>query len=323
MKKNYLIATFLVLLAFFISLSVGQRLIGLADWISLVKGTGSRSLVLTFWNFRLPRSLVGLFCGAGLALSGYLLQGVTRNELADASFLGINGGAGLFVMLYLGFFAQGSAFALPVIAILGGGISAVLVYFLAQGGRGSSLSMNKLLLSGIAVNSGVSALTLLLTIKLSKESYQFVVSWLAGSIWGVTWEHALILLIWISLLALVGWWRQPILRLLSLGRENALSLGVAVSREQTYLLGIAAMLASVSVAFAGNLAFLGLLAPHIAKGLSKKHSYTLTALCGGIIVLLADTLGRLLLANGEVPAGILIAVIGAPYFLVILLRRKV
>ncbi|MDT2756769.1 iron ABC transporter permease [Enterococcus asini] len=322
MKKNYSLAFLLLLVVFIISLSLGQRMITLPDWLSLIIGKASRSLTLTFWNFRLPRSLVALLSGAGLALSGYLLQGVTRNELADASFLGINSGAGLFVMLYLGLFAQGSPFLLPVIAVVGGLISAILVYFIAFASRVNGLSMNKLLLSGIAVNAGMGALTLLLTIKIAKESYQFVMSWLAGSIWGVTWEHAVILFVWISFLGVLGWWRQPILRLLSLGRENALSLGVAVDREQTYLLAIAAMLASVSVAFSGNLAFLGLLAPHIAKALSRNFSYSMTALCGGIIVLLADTLGRMLLTNGEVPAGILIAIIGAPYFLVILLRRN-
>ncbi|KAF1290496.1 FecCD family ABC transporter permease [Enterococcus sp. CU9D] len=322
-KKVFLL---LLLLAVFIgSLMIGQRMLSMTDLLAIAKGEASRAVQLTFWNFRLPRSLVALFGGAGLALSGYLLQGLTKNPLADAGVLGINGGAGLLVMLYLGFFANGSVFLLPVTAAVGGLLCAALVYGIAFSAGRFGLSMNKLLLSGIAVNAGVSALTLLVTIKLSKESYQFVTGWLAGSIWGVTWQHALLLIVWIAALSLVGWFRQPILNLLALGRESALSLGVKVNKEQSLLLVIATLLASVSVAFCGSLAFLGLLAPHIAKTLTGRQgtqSYWLSAVCGGIILLVADTLGRLLMVSGEVPAGILIALIGAPYFLYLMLKRK-
>lgn len=325
MKSRKIILLLLLLTVFAGSVMIGQRMLGLTDLTAILKGEAGRAVSLTFWNFRLPRSLVALCGGAGLALSGYLLQGLTKNPLADAGVLGINGGAGLLVMLYLGFFSNGSVYLLPVAAAAGGLLCAALVYGVAFSAGRFGLSMNKLLLSGIAVNAGVSALTLLVTIKLSKESYQFVTGWLAGSIWGVTWQHAVILLIWLLILGGLGWLRQPILNLLALGRESALSLGVKVNKEQTLLLVIASLLASVSVAFCGSLAFLGLLAPHIAKALTGRQgsqSYWLSAVCGAIILLIADTLGRLLLPSGEVPAGILIALIGAPYFLYLMLKRK-
>ena len=156
-----------------------------------------------------------------------MLQGVTRNELADASILGINNGAGLCVMLYLGFYAQGSQL-LPLIGMIGGLLAALLVYAIAYKQR-QLLSMERILLSGIAVNAGLASASLLLTVQLSKERYSFVTAWLSGTIWGTSWTQVLSLLPWFLILGLLAFMITPLINLLGFGEEQAISLGVPLN----------------------------------------------------------------------------------------------
>ncbi|MDH6363713.1 iron complex transport system permease protein [Enterococcus sp. PF1-24] len=327
MKKirNWLILLLLVVTVFTASLMIGKNLFTITDILNVVSGASSAAKKLTFWDFRFPRSLLALIGGFGIAVSGFLLQGITRNDLADSSILGINSGAGLLVMVYLGFYAQAASWLLPIWAIAGGFLAAAFVVFFAFQPR-SRLSMTKVLLTGIAVNSGLSALTLLVTVQLSKERYQFVATWLAGSLWGTNWKSIGILLPIVILLVLLAVIRTPILNYLSLGEEQAVSLGVNVVKERLIFLALAVALAASCVAFTGSLAFVGLLSPHIAKSLLQKESresLLLSGIIGSLLVMIADILGRIILSSGEIPAGIIISLIGAPYFLWLLLRKKV
>lgn len=323
MKKSLLL-TGALLIVVLLSVMYGTTFLSLGDLQQILLGKASASQSLIFWNFRLPRTLIALIGGCGLAYSGFLLQGTTRNDLADGSILGINSGAGFLVLLYLGFFSQGSVLVLPILAIFGGILAAVIVFGLAFQQK-QRLSMEKLLLAGIAVNAGFSALTLLVTIRISKDSYSFVTSWLAGSIWGTSWTSVSLLFPLIACFGLLAYRRVPLLPLLGLGEERAISLGIRITHERMLLLGLAAAMAASCVAFTGNLGFIGLLAPHISKAWLKKESRQSFLVSGGIgslLVLGADILGRLLLPSGEVPAGIVIAIIGAPYFLYLLIKAK-
>ncbi|MDU7056010.1 MAG: iron ABC transporter permease, partial [Enterococcus hirae] len=260
-----------------------------------------------------------------LGISGFILQGVTRNRLADAGILGINAGAGFFVMIYLGFYAnQTFPFLLLIVAFLGGLLAALLVYLFAYT-RNSFLGMNRLLLSGIAVNAGLSALMLLFTIKLSKENYGFVNAWLAGSLWGASWPYVFSLLPWaVILLPFVLIYSRRI-GLLSFGQERAQSLGLDVQKSQKILLILAVALACGSVAVAGSLSFVGLLAPHLAKFVVRREnqlSLILSGLFGAFFVTIADVLTRVILPSGEIPTGILISALGAPYFLYLLFSKQ-
>lgn len=329
MKKLRWLVTFLLFCLFIsalLSLMIGTPLLSIQQVIDGITGTASPVTQLIVQEFRFPRLAVSLLAGMCLGVSGYLLQGVTRNELADASILGINAGAGFFVMLYLGFFSQAAAtFLLPFAACLGGLLAAICVYFTSYTKSGM-LKMNRILLSGIAVNAGLSALTLLLTIKISKENYGFVNAWLAGSIWGASWPYVWALLPWaVFLLPLAFYYSQQI-RLLSFGQERAQSLGLHVRRSQRALLILAVGLACASVAVAGSLSFVGLLAPHVAKTIVKKENhwtFALSGLFGALLVNVADIIARVILPSGEIPTGILIALIGAPYFLYLLFQKQV
>lgn len=190
MKRSYqsLVVLFLLLVVSIVaSLMIGTPFIPFDQLAEVFQGKGSAIQELIVYEFRAPRLLISLLAGMCLGISGFILQGVTRNRLADAGILGINAGAGFFVMIYLGFYAnQTFPFLLLIVAFLGGLLAALLVYLFAYT-RNSFLGMNRLLLSGIAVNAGLSALMLLFTIKLSKENYGFVNAWLAGSLWGASW----------------------------------------------------------------------------------------------------------------------------------------
>lgn len=307
-----------------LSLMIGTPILSPAEVLSVLTGNGDSFTELLVIDFRMPRLFISILAGACLGVSGYLLQGVTRNELADSSVLGINAGAGLFVMVYIGFFSQNTmAMLLPLVACLGGCFSATCVYFISRKKR--VIGMNRLLLSGIAMNAGLSALTLLLTIKLSKESYSFVNSWLAGSIWGTSWLNVLALLPWAMILLPVAYIMSRYLPVLSFGEERARSLGVHVSRIQQFILFTAVVLACSSIAMAGSLSFVGLVAPHMAKNIVKKengYAFGLTILFGALLVNCADVIARVLLPSGELPTGIIIAIIGAPYFLYLLFSRQ-
>ncbi|XUB36925.1 iron complex transport system permease [Enterococcus sp. DIV0876] len=323
MKKKMIFFFLLVIGAFLASVMVGKTFLSFDVLLDILKGTASSSQVLTLMSFRLPRACLALLAGLAFGFSGFALQGVTRNELADASILGINNGAGLFVIIYLGFYAQGS-YLLPLIGTIGGLAAACLVYFIAFKYR-QLLSMERVLLAGIAVNAGLAAGTLLLTVQLSKDRYSFVTSWLSGAIWGTSWAQIISLLPWVILFSAAVFFTAPLLNLLGFGEEQAISLGVSLTKLRTWFLLLAVGLAASTVGYTGNLAFVGLLAPHIAKGIVGKESRTalvLSGMVGSILVLVSDTIGRLVLTNGEIPAGIIISLVGAPYFLYLMIRQK-
>lgn len=325
MKKKYIysFAAILLVILFFTSILVGRNNLNLSDILVVVTGEAGNALQLTIFELRLPRTILAILGGAGLGAAGYLLQGVTRNDLADASLLGINSGAGFFVLIYLGFFAQGNGFLLPLLALIGGLVAVLAVYGIAYQ-SGPFLALDKLLLAGVAVNAGFGALTLLGTIKVAPDRYRFVTNWLAGSLWGANWSYVLILCGWLMLLIGITLVQLPYLDLLQLNDEQALSIGIEVRKVRLRFLFLGAAIAASCVAFCGNLAFVGLLAPHITKRLLKGQAsqrFPLSLLIGSLIVLTSDTIGRILLTSGELPAGVMIAICGAPYFLVLLVQK--
>lgn len=288
-------------------------------------GTDKQELVL--FEFRLPRIVISLLIGAGLAISGCVMQGISRNELADPGILGINAGAGLMVMLFISFFPSTAAapvFLLPVLALIGAGGTAALICVLAYK-KNQGFKPTGLLLTGIAVAAGISAAMIVLTLRLSPEKYQFVATWLAGSIWGSSWKFVMALLPWMLVLLPFVMYKAQVMNVLNLGEPTATGLGASVTREQLKLLAAAVGLAASCVAVSGGIGFVGLIAPHLARRLvGAKHQMLLpvTALVGALLVITADTLGRWIIQPSEIPTGIVVAVIGAPYFLYLLSRTK-
>lgn len=318
----------LVVIVFIISMNTGYIRLSPMDVIRTLFGLGTNKQHLILFEFRLPRIVISVLIGAGLAVSGCIMQGVSRNALADPGILGINAGAGLMVMLFISFYpttAAAPVFLLPVLALVGAGLTATLIYSLAYK-RHQGLSPTRLLLTGIAVAAGMSAAMIVLTLKLSPEKYQFVATWMAGSIWGMNWKFVLSLLPWIVILLPYVFYKAQVMNVLNLGEQTATGLGARVSREQLKLLAAAVALAASSVAVSGGIGFVGLIGPHLARRLvGPKHQLLLptSALVGSLLVITADTLGRWVLQPSEIPTGIVVAVIGAPYFLYLLTKTRV
>ena len=314
----------LALLALWCDINAGYRSISLEELGQILSGTASRSLTYTLVDLRLPRVLTSLLVGVGLSLSGCLLQGVSRNDMADPGVLGINAGAGLLVAAFIVFVPAGlfpSAVALPVLAFAGSAAVAFLGWRLSVV-RGAS-SPRRLLLIGVALATGLSSATSLLMLRMSDGDYAFVQNWIAGSIWGASWENVAILAVGLALLTAGALYASRTLNVLGLGEAAATGLGVNVPRARAALTAVAVGASGLACAVGGGLTFVGLVCPHMARRLVGPNFRMLVPACvlvGAVLMLLADIISRTLLAPNEIPVGIVAAVIGAPYFLYLLAR---
>ena len=215
-------------------------------------------------------------------------------------------------------------FALPLVALVGGLLAAVGILVIAYHHR-LGLTPVRMVLAGVILSTGISALTLLITSKIDTEKYRFVTMWQAGSIWGSNWFFVGALLPWLVIGFFFAMKRHRLLDIFQLGDETAISVGIAVKKERIVSLLLAVMLAASAISVTGGINFLGLLAPHIARKCGftqQKQVLPLAALFGSLLLLVSDTIGRLLPGNGEMPAGIIVAIIGAPYFLYLLIKTS-
>lgn len=314
----------LALVALWCDINAGYRSISFEELGQILSGTASQSLTYTLVDLRLPRVLTSLLVGVGLSLSGCLLQGVSRNDMADPGVLGINAGAGLLVAAFIVFVPAGlfpSAVALPLLASAGSAAVAFLGWRLSVV-RGAS-SPRRLLLIGVALATGLSSATSLLMLRMSDGDYAFVQNWIAGSIWGASWENVAILAVGLALLVAGALYASRTLNVLGLGEAAATGLGVNVPRARAALTAVAVGASGLACAVGGGLTFVGLVCPHMARRLVGPNFRVLvpaTVLVGAVLMLLADIISRTLLAPNEIPVGIVAAVIGAPYFLYLLAK---
>lgn len=304
------------------SLAAGEHPVGLLDALRIVVGMetgGADAFVVK--GLRLPRTLVAVVAGIALGISGAILQGLTRNPLAAPGIVGITQGASLAAVIVLVAFpaAAGSA-VLSVAAFAGAAVAAALVYLLAWK---EGLSPGRLILVGIGVAAVAAALTTVVVTFGEIYRIQSALVWMVGSVHARGWGEVHGLLPWLLVflpLALAG---AGSLDNLSLGDEVATGLGSRVELERGLLLLVSVALAGSSVAAAGAVAFVGLMAPHLARRLvGPGHGGLLpaAALMGGLLVVAADLAGRLALAPLEIPCGIVTGIIGAPYFGYLLYR---
>ncbi|MEW9122391.1 MAG: iron ABC transporter permease [Thermotaleaceae bacterium] len=317
----------LLIVSFIISMNTGYTKLTPFDTIRTLFGGGTDKENLILFDFRLPRIVISILVGAGLALSGCIIQGISGNALADPGLLGINSGAGLMVILYALFFGVNSyfsVFTLPFLAFLGAGITAIFIYILALK-KGEGIAPMRLILTGVAVQAGISALTTVLVIKLDETQFDFVAVWQAGSIWGSNWKFVIALLPWLLIFIPYVMMKSHVLDVLTLGDEIAYGLGASVEKERRRMLGAAVALAASCVAVSGSISFVGLISPHLARklvGPRHKILFPTCAMIGAVLVSMADTIARVIVQPSEIPTGIMVAIIGAPYFLYLLAKSK-
>ncbi len=271
---------------------------------------------------RLPRTLVAFMVGVGLAISGTILQGLTRNPLADPEIVGMNAGASLASVALIVLVPSMPLFALPLSAFGGAMVVSLLIYLLAWDEGSSPI---RLILVGVGLAFIARALTSLMITFGDISSVSQALVWLAGSVYGRTWEQVLLLLLWLGVFVPLALVLARHLNALNLGDDLARGLGSAVEWQRGLLLLTSMALVSASVATAGTIAFVGLIAPHIGRqlvGPNHEGLIPVAAMLGGAIVLIADLLGRILFAPIELPCGVITAAVGAPYFLYLLICHR-
>ena len=308
-----------------VAISPGTVLAVLGDHLGLRAGGGTAAEDAIVWQVRLPRVLLAVLVGAGLAVCGTALQAMVRNVLADPYLLGINSGAsaGAAAAILFGLLAGFGPYALSSSAFLGALASSLLVLLAARsGGRVTSIRM---LLAGVAVGYALSGLTSFLVFASgSAEGARSVMFWLLGSLALARWDLTLVLVAVVVVLtvAVLTLWGRP-LDALAAGDETAHTLGVPPDRFRLLLLGLVSLCVAVVVAASGSIGFVGLVVPHLARRMvGSLHSRVVpvAALLGAVLLVWADVAARTVLAPQEVPIGILTCVVGAP-FLLVLIRR--
>ncbi|MFG6495801.1 iron ABC transporter permease [Fictibacillus sp. UD] len=316
----------LLIAIFVVSVATGFASLTPSELFRTIIGQGTPRENLILFEFRLPRIFVAILAGMGLAVSGAILQSITKNPLSDPGILGINAGAGLMVVVYIMFFTVESSsflYVLPLFALAGGLATAAVIYVMSYI-KGEGVEPTRLVLVGVGLAAALYGATLTLSTRLDMEDYSFMANWMAGRIWGDDWIFVLSLLPWILLLVPYTMFKSNVLNTLNLHENVSVGVGVNVGRERILLIMVAVALASASVAVSGGIAFVGLMSPHIARSLvGPRHQAFLpvAALIGAILLLAADTIGRVILDPSGIPAGIIVTIIGAPYFMYLLVKK--
>ncbi|PYI51339.1 FecCD family ABC transporter permease [Paenibacillus flagellatus] len=310
------------LIVLLLHLMLGDYPIPVREALLAAVGGGDSKYGFVVQTLRLPRALVAFLAGAGLALSGVLLQGITRNPLAAPGVVGLNAGASLTAVAAIIVFPSIPVALMPVAAFVGALSAGALSYVLAWR-RG--LSPVRLLLVGVGLSASAGAIvTFLLTIGKINDAKMAVI-WMTGSVYGRSWEHFWPLLPWLLVLLPVSLLLAKRLDVLQLGDDAARGLGSRLELSRGLLLLISIGLAGSAVAMAGTIGFVGLMAPHMSRyavGAASRRVIPAAALLGGLIVMLADLFGRIMLKPIEIPCGILVAIVGAPYMLYLLYKKR-
>ncbi|RBM21514.1 ABC transporter permease [Prauserella sp. PE36] len=303
------------------SVLLGDIGILLGDVVNWVRGQAG-PIVSNVMENRLPRVVAALLAGAALALAGALVQAVARNPLAEPGIIGVAGGAGLGAVAVItlvpgvGFWNQAG------FAGLGAALATVVVFAMAARGGFAS---ERLVLIGFGVQAGTQALVILLITLSDPWNETKALTWLGGSTYGRAFEHLVPMALALALVIPVLVRARRDLDLLSLDDETPRVLGVPVAGSRLLMLGCAVLLTGAAVAGVGVISFVGLVAPHAARAIvGRRHSRALpvAALLGGLLVCVADTIGRTVIAPDQLPAGLMTAVFGAPYFVWLLYRSR-
>lgn len=282
-------------------------------------------------QIRLPRICLGLLIGAGLAIAGASLQGLFRNPLADARLIGVSSGASLFAVLVIAVLPAMPAlthtlpryYLLNIATFTGACIASVLVFRISK--AGSKTMTTTMLLAGLGINALCDSFMGLIISTANNEELRNITFWMLGSLGGANWSMIISLLPFILLPVCLLPRLAKSLNAYSLGEAEAMHLGIRVKQLKATVITLATLSVGASVAAAGIIGFVGLIVPHILRGISGSNHRTLlpqSALLGASLLTLADTLSRTIIAPAELPIGIITALLGTPLFIALLLKQK-
>lgn len=325
-SRALFLTTTVVLVAVFVGVTIAAVLLGdskllLGDVVNWAQGRAGRTVGFVL-DTRVPRVLAALLAGAALALAGTLVQAVTRNPLAEPGVLGVSGGAALGAVLLVTTVPSAGSWGVAGAALVGAAISSVVVFGLAARG---GFQQNRLVLVGIGVATGTTALVSLLIVLTDPFNAAKALTWLSGSTYGRSLSDvaplAAVLAVGVAVAAL----RRVELDLVSLDEDTPRLLGLSLARGRLGFLLLSVLLSATAVAAAGTIGFVGLVAPHAARALvGRQHARVVpvAVLLGAVLVCAADLLGRTAIAPAQLGAGLMTAVIGTPYFLHLLVRSR-
>jgi len=319
----------LILFTILISLQLGSFSIKPWEVVQTFLGQGTRKQEIVLFSMRLPRIVMAILVGTALAVSGAILQSITKNDLADPGIMGISSGAALAVVMYI-YFMNGNVYdgvsnltiwTMPVVAFFGSILGAVLIYLFAWK---KGINPTRLILIGIGINSAFQALMIIFQLRFTTQEFNRVMVWISGSIWGTSWIYVITILPWIIVFLFFAIYKARFLDVFLLGDHLSIGLGVQVEKARRILILFAVALAGVATSVAGTISFLGLISPHIARKIvGPKHKLLLpvSALVGTLLLLISDTIARNIVAPAEIPVGIVVSIIGVPYFLYLMVKE--
>ena len=318
--RKYMIPWVILITVSALALFAGNNAIGTSDILSVLTGHGTASQQLIIFQVRLPRILAAIFSGAALSVAGYLLQGCLDNRIVSPGILGINNGAGLFVLLSAWLFPFHTG-AKCMMAFLGALLVTIFVSVLSVK---TGMSKTSVVLSGVAISAlCVSVIDLIISLK--PETVADRAAFQIGGFATVQYKIVLFASPMILIGLILSLLTAPSMDILSLGDEMAHGLGLAVKRYRTILVISAAVLAGASICMGGLLGFVGLIIPNCVRMLNKGNSRQGMILCilyGAAFLLLCDTISRLIVFPYELPCGLVLSVIGAPYLIWILIKKR-
>lgn len=310
---RYITVSILLILSTILSLAVGAVFINPID---VIKDVFAHSNFIIN-EYRMPRMLLALIVGSSLSISGALIQGVVRNPLASPDVIGITKGASLTAVIIIMLFPSAPLFILPFGSFAGALIISVLLTFCITK---LNVKGSKLALIGLAIGAICTAIVQYLLIRNPLDANNALV-WLTGSLYGHNMNNVVALLPWFIVTLPIIFYYSFQLDILNLGDDVAMALGARVKHVKVVLLLLAVILASASISVVGGLTFLGLLAPHIARSLvGPKHIHvvTMSGLIGALLLVVSDTLARGIHPPLDIPVGVIVTIVGAPYFLYLL-----
>nr|WP_106783213.1 iron ABC transporter permease [Lysinibacillus timonensis] len=283
---------------------------------------------MIIWNIRLPRVLLAFCVGASLAIAGAAFQGLLRNPLADPYTIGVSSGAslGAVIVLFFQFTIVGlGSFTLPIVAIISGLITLIVVFGLVRLSS-RSLAIETIILAGIIVSAFVGALVSLLISLGDKDAMTQIIYWLYGSVGMRGWDYVQLIIPFMIIGSLIVLYHYRELNALALGEEAADHIGVNVKRGKIFVLIGASLLTGAAVAVSGSIGFVGLVIPHLVRlvtGPNHRHVLPLSIIIGGAFLIFADLLSRTIIAPQELPIGVVTALVGAPVFAFLLIRDRI
>jgi iron complex transport system permease protein len=313
-----LVAEIILFAVMFIAAMVyGAANITLKDvWLALTSQVTGDSISI-IREIRLPREIAAIFVGAALAISGAMMQGMTRNPLADPGLLGLTAGANAALAITIAFIPSVNYFGITIACFIGAAVGAMMVFGIGAMKRGGFSPM-RIVLAGAAVSAFLFAIAegIGIYFKVSKD----VSMWTAGGLIGTSWSQLQVVVPFIMIGIIISLLFSRQLTILSLNEETAVGLGQKTTQIKTILFIVITMLAGAAVALAGNMAFIGLMVPHLVRaivGTDYRYIIPMSAIAGAIFMLFADTLGRTINAPFETPVAAIVAMMGLPFFLLI------